>query len=60
MFNLLILQIKLSIPTCLLARKVFILDGSYRIELILSYEIFTLALDLKINQFKLDMNNVND
>ena len=23
-------------------------------------EIFTLALDLKINQFKLDMNDVND
>ena len=33
-------------------RKVFIWDGIY--------EIFTLALDLKINQFKLDMNNVND
>ena len=23
-------------------------------------EIFTLALDLKINQFRLDMNDVND
>ena len=27
---------------------------------IISNEIFTLALDLKINQFRLDMNDVND